>query len=49
MIARESKKYFDTDIECTPIKKYLDEIMEYILNHGTFHLFIKRLSLIYQQ
>ena len=31
------KKYFDTDIECTPVEqKKLDEIMEYILNHGVF-------------
>lgn len=33
------KKYFASDIECTPIEqKYLDEIMEYILNHGVFGL-----------
>ena len=31
------KKYFDSDVDCTPIEQNnLDKIMEYILNHGVF-------------
>lgn len=31
------KKYFGSDIECTPVEQnYLDIIIEYILNHGVF-------------
>ncbi len=31
------KKYFDTDIECTPIDdKKLEQIIDYILEHGVF-------------